>query len=46
MAARGVAVFVRLPGTGKTRLAAGVGMDEAAAFYRAGAERVVEAACR
>lgn len=47
MAARAVAVFVRLPSPGsvKTRLAAGVGDDGAASFYRACAERTVAAAC-
>lgn len=43
-----VSVFVKLPRPGfvKTRLAAGVGDEAAAAFYRACAERTVDVVCR
>ena len=43
-----IVVFARLPVPGKvkTRLAAGVGPDAAAAFYRACAERVIAEAAR
>jgi len=43
-----VTVFVKLPRPGfvKTRLAAGVGAEKAAAFYRACAERTVDVVCR
>lgn len=41
-------LFVKdpVPGTVKTRLAAGIGPDAAAAFYRACAERAVAVAAR
>jgi glycosyltransferase A (GT-A) superfamily protein (DUF2064 family) len=43
-----VTVFVKLPLPGfvKTRLAAGVGAERAAEFYRACAERTVDVVCR
>lgn len=43
-----VTVFVKLPRPGfvKTRLAAGVGAEKAAQFYRACAERTVDVICR
>ena len=43
-----VTVFVKLPRPGfvKTRLAAGVGAERAAKFYRACAERTIDVVCR
>jgi hypothetical protein len=43
-----VTVFVKLPRPGfvKTRLAAGVGSEAAATFYRACAEKTVDVVCR